>query len=245
MRLKNYRLDLHIHTCLSPCGDNSMVPGTIISHAKMKNLDGIGISDHNSAENVSAVQEAAERERLIVLGGIEITTREEIHILGFFENNEALFGMQAVIYENLPGENNEEFFGEQLTVDSHDRVTGRNRRLLMGATNLSIDVIIQWIHHFKGIAIAAHIDRPSYSIVSQLGFIPEGVKLDALELSPHHSKVMGQYDYSLPLVTFSDAHYPDEIGKAATTFLLETATVKELKNVLYTCDGRRVVLEHL
>ena len=101
--LKEFRIDLHIHTCLSPCGDNSMLPTKIIAQAKRRNLDAIGISDHNAAENVRAVRHAGTREGMPVLGGIEITSNEEIHVLAFFDEDRDLFNMQAVIYEHLQG----------------------------------------------------------------------------------------------------------------------------------------------
>ena len=118
--LKEYKLDLHIHTCLSPCADLPMLPSGIIGHAKLRNLDGIGICDHNSAENVTAVMNAGKREGVTVFGGMEITSSEEVHVLSYFEDENALYEMQNIVYENLPGENDENYFGEQLVADEFD-----------------------------------------------------------------------------------------------------------------------------
>lgn len=236
-------MDLHIHTCLSPCADNEMVPTRIISEAK-KSLDAIGISDHNSAENVEAVKKAGRREGFPVLGGMEITTREEIHILAFFPDDKKLLDMQNIVYHNLAGENDEAYFGEQLVVDACDRVIAKNEKLLIGATRLSLDEILRNIHRFRGLAFASHIDRAAFSIESQLGFIPENIELDALELSPNWKKNRGQLpkyeDCGFPLVTFSDAHFLKSIGSSYTTFVMAEATFGELKKAVKNSDNRGI-----
>lgn len=140
----------------------------------------IAICDHNSAENVQAVIRAAEKVGLAVIGGMEITSREEVHVLGLFQEDLLLNAVQDVIYDNLQGENDPGIFGEQLVMDGQDRVIRRNRRLLIGATNLSLDEVVRIIHEFNGLAIASHVDRPSFSVLSQLGFIPEDLQLDGV-----------------------------------------------------------------
>ena len=101
MPLSEFRADLHIHTCLSACADKTMLPAAIIKQAKLRGLDIIGICDHNSAQNVSAVKKAGERESVGVLGGIEITSREEVHIMGFFEDDNNLEKMQRYSWNNI------------------------------------------------------------------------------------------------------------------------------------------------
>ncbi len=241
--LKEFKVDLHIHTCLSPCGDNSMVPTKIIAQAKRGNLHAIGISDHNATENVLAVREAGLREGVPVLGGIEMTSEEEIHVLAFFDDHRDLAEMQNLIYENLEGENDEEAWGEQIIVDSNDRITGSNKRLLIGATGLSIDRIVDHVHKLGGIAIASHVDKEAFSITSQLGFIPQFIELDALELSPHASNSRISYrDSGFPLLTFSDAHYLDDLGSSFTTLMLAETTVEELKKAITETEGRQIIL---
>ncbi|MFQ5867357.1 MAG: PHP domain-containing protein [bacterium] len=242
--LKEFKVDLHIHTCLSPCGDLKMLPTVIIKQAKKRNLNVIGICDHNSAENVEAVEKAGEREGLQVLGGLEITSREEVHILAFF-NDINLQEIQNLIYENLSGENNQEAFGEQLVVDQYDKIIGYNKKLLIGATSLSVDEIVKLVHRLGGLAIASHIDKETFSIISQLGFIPEGLDLDALELSPNYElrtplRTRNYESYGFPLVTFSDAHYLEDIGRSVTCFVIEEATVDEIGKALLNRDGRMV-----
>jgi predicted metal-dependent phosphoesterase TrpH len=210
----------------------------IVKQAKKVGLDMIGICDHNSAENVSAAVKAGVREGLAVIGGMEITSCEEVHILGLFNTEQDLMHLQDVVYENLSGENYEEAFGPQTVVDEWDRVLGTNRRLLIGATTLTVEQIVEAIHGRAGLAIASHVDRERFSIVGQLGFIPDGLGLDALEVSIP-SSIKQEYDY--PVVTSSDAHFLDDIGKSSTYFMIEDISVEEIGKALRCELGRMVV----
>lgn len=236
--MRKVRADLHLHTCLSPCADNQMQATAIVEQAKKVGLDMIGICDHNSAENVAAVVKAGQRVGLTVIGGMEITSSEEVHILGLFDTQTDLMHMQDMVYENLPGENSEEAFGPQLVVDECGNVTGRNRRLLIGATTLTVEQIVDAIHRWAGLAIASHIDRERFSLIGQLGFIPEGLKLDALEVSAASSTVQ---EYGYPLITSSDAHFLEDIGRSPTCFMIESASLAEIRKALRRELGRRIV----
>lgn len=242
--LKKYKCDLHIHTCLSPCADPGMLPGEVIKAAKAKGLEVIGICDHNSAENARAFQKAGERQSLSVLGGMEVTTSEEVHILGLFDSREGLLKLQDVVYENLPGTNDEEVFGRQIVVDENNRPMALNDRLLIGATLLSLEETVATIHSLGGIAIASHIDREGFGIIGQLGLIPSGLALDGLEVSPKTPLEKARKDYAhlghFGLITSSDAHYLNDIGRCSTSFLIEEASVKEIRKALFKEDGRRV-----
>ena len=241
-----FKGDLHVHTCLSPCGDNNMLPTLIVGEAKKKNLDMIGICDHNSAENVSAVKKAGEREGVVVIGGIEITSQEEVHVLALFANEANLRHVEAIIYEHLPGKNDQDYFGEQLVVDEDDKIVGINDRLLIGATTLLIEQIVDIVHQSDGIAIASHVDREAFSIIGQLGFIPDGLNIDGLEISPRNSleevKTRLPQVNDFPIVSFSDAHYLEEIGRTHTSFFTESVSIDELSKALLNIDGRKVVI---
>jgi predicted metal-dependent phosphoesterase TrpH len=223
-----------------------MLPMAIVKEAKKNNLQMIGICDHNSVENVEAVKKAGKRAGLVVMGGIEITSQEEVHILGLFSKKSALSNIQDMVYEDLSGDNDEDVFGEQLIADEYDRVIGSNKRLLIGATGLSLEKIVGAIHHLGGLAVASHIDRESFSIISQLGFIPDGLTLDALEISSLASKerryAFGQR-YDFPLLTFSDAHSLNDIGKSFSSFLIERASLEETRKALMDDNGRKVSIE--
>ncbi|OHB86307.1 MAG: hypothetical protein A2V98_12940, partial [Planctomycetes bacterium RBG_16_64_12] len=216
-----------------------MLPTAIVKQAKALGLDMIAICDHNSAENVAAVAEAGRRESISVIPGMEITSREEVHVLGLFKTENELMDMQAVVHGSLPGENNEQAFGPQTVVDQWDRVVGVNRKLLIGATGLTLEEVVAAIHDFGGLAIASHIDRPGFGLIGQLGFVPEGLMLDAVEVSPRAA--MRRWK-DFPVVTSSDAHRLEDIGKSFTRFFVEEASMEEIAKALGGEDGRRVSL---
>lgn len=243
--LKPFKADLHIHSCLSPCADLNMSPIKIIHKAMMEKIEIIGICDHNSSENVVAFTKAAETKNIKVLPGMEVTSKEEVHILALFEKAESALKLQEIIYENLSGENDEEAFGTQVVANELDEVEGFNNKLLIGATELSVEDVVDFIHSFNGLAIASHVDREGFSIIGQLGFIPENLKLDALEISPKLSniearKIFNQYE-SFPFIFSSDAHKLEEIGKGVTSFLLKEPTLLEIKKALKSEEGRKVI----
>ncbi len=241
--LRSFQADLHVHTCLSPCADINMSPAAIVKRAQSLGVDILGICDHNSAENVLAAVAAARGHGLHVLPGMELTSAEEVHILALFDKPELAQALQEIVYRHLPGKNDEEIFGMQVLANADDEVLGFNQKLLIGATTLGVDEIVKNIHSLQGLAIAAHIDRESFSLISQLGFVPDNLPLDALEISPAISpeEALRRYAPALPLVQSSDAHQQDEIGRRRTVFLIEEASIAEIKKALQQQEGRRIV----
>ena len=243
--LKKFKADLHIHSCLSPCSDWDMSPKKIVAKSLERQLDLIAICDHNTAENAAATSREGTRQGIAVLPGMEICSREEVHLVTLFKKIEDALKMQELIYTHLPGKNQPEIFGHQVVADEHDQVLGENPRLLIGATQLSLHDIVEKIHHLGGICISAHVDRPSYSLMGQLGFIPEDLHLDAVEVSYRVpldkalSEVPGIKDY--PCVTASDAHFLRDIGKVWTEFILAAPTLEEIRMALAGTEGRRIV----
>ena len=243
--LREWRSDLHIHSALSPCADLEMTPRAIVRQARMKGLDIIGICDHNSVENVLAVKSVGERQGVSVVGGMEITSIEEVHILALLDKDSGLQALQDIVYEHLDGVNDERVFGEQLLLDEDDTILGRTSRLLIGSTTLLLGTILEIVHSLDGLAIASHVDRESFSIISQLGFIPDGLPLDGLELSLLGSREAFKTEFpeaftEFPLVAFSDAHYLDDVGKGSTWFSMEETTLEEMRKALRGEDGRSV-----
>jgi len=232
------RADLHLHTCLSPCGDDQMRATAIVERAVKTGLDMIGICDHNSAENAVAVISAGTRAGMAVIPGMEVTSREEVHVLGLFRTAEDLMDLQYVVYENLPGQNDREAFGPQLVIDDCDRVVGSNNKLLIGATTLTVEQVVAAIHQFGGLAIASHVDRERFGIIGQLGFIPEGLGLDAVEVA---DASLRQWDYAYPVVASSDAHYLEDVGRNSTWFVLEEPSFEEISRALNSQGGRRII----
>ncbi len=246
MKLRRFRADLHIHTCLSPCGELTMSPRTIVGRALALGLDIIAVTDHNSLENAAAAMAAARKTPLAVLPGMELTTVEEVHILALFDSTADFGPFQSTVYRNLPAVPSKRAFAQdQVLVDAADIVTGFSPHCLFGATRYSLQEAVDLVHLHGGLAIASHVDRESFSILSQLGFIPQGLGLDAVEISPRLSVAealarLGPCD-SLPMVRFSDAHQPDEIGRAATDFLVDAPALGEIRKALARENGRKII----
>jgi PHP family Zn ribbon phosphoesterase len=242
--LRYFSADLHIHTCLSPCSDWEMSPKKIVAKSIEKQLDIIAICDHNSAENVQAVMHLGEKMGLCVLPGMEICSKEEVHILGLFNAAEQAQAMQEFVYAHLPGENKAEVFGYQVIIDEEDEIRGEVSRLLIGASRLSLQDIVAKVHKLGGLSIASHVDRPSFGIIGQLGFIPTDLSLDGLEVSYRlplnevRKKIPGIVNF--PCISSSDAHFPEDIGKAKTIFALSAPTFDEIRMALKGKDGRRI-----
>ena len=220
-----------------------MVPTAIIRQVKAVGLDVIAICDHNSVENTLAVAKAGERESVPVIPGVEITSREEVHILGLFGTEQDLLGIQAVIDENLTGENDEDHYGPQVVVDEWDQPIAINTKLLIGATALTLEEVVDAIHRFRGLAIASHIDREGFGIIGQLGFIPPGLPLDAVEVSARASHREWHEEWeAFPVITSSDAHRLSDIGKSSTCFLAREASLDEIRKALARQEGRGIVI---
>ncbi|SHE83128.1 hypothetical protein SAMN02746089_00867 [Caldanaerobius fijiensis DSM 17918] len=175
--------DLHIHTALSPCASDDMTPNNIVNMALLKGLNAIAITDHNSSLNTRAVIEAA-RGRIKVIPGIEVQSKEDVHILCLFKNSDGAESFSEIIYRHLPRINNkEDIFGNQLIMDCNDNVIGSENKLLLNAVDLSIEDICTYARECGGISIPAHVDRQGYGILYQLGFIPDDLGFTYIEVS--------------------------------------------------------------
>jgi predicted metal-dependent phosphoesterase TrpH len=246
MELRRFRTDLHIHSCLSPCGELSMYPRQIVERARAAGLDIIAVSDHNAGDNAAATARAAAGTPLTVLAGMELTSEEEVHLIGLFESADGLRPVQTAVAGKLPpAPANYKFAEDQVIVSATDEVTGFHPGFLMGATALTLHELVELVHRHGGLAVAAHIDRESFSVISQLGFIPAELAFDALEVSPRmtiaEARATLGADTRFPLVSFSDAHRPEEIGRAATDFLLAEPSLAEIGKALAGADGRRIM----
>jgi PHP family Zn ribbon phosphoesterase len=242
---KIIRADLHVHTCLSPCGDLQMSPQKIVAKALYHNIDVIAISDHNTAENIPAVLRAAHGTPLIVLPGMEVCTREEVHVVALFDNVESAFELQKHVYDRLEGENIEKTFGMQVVANENDEVVGFNSKLLIGAADISIEKVINIIHSLSGLAIASHIDRQSYSVISQLGFVPITAIFDGLEISSNLSVAEARRrfpEYSdYTFVQNSDAHFLKDFGSVFSKFIIEETSFAEIVKAFRNEEGRKII----
>lgn len=230
-----YAYDLHMHSCLSPCGDGDMTPHNIAAMAMLNGLEIIALSDHNTAKNVPAIMEAAKEWNLTVVPGIEAESAEEVHLLCLFPTVEAALDMGNILEEHLPPiKNKPEIFGEQLIMDHEDNVTGSIEKLLINATDLPIEKIKAMVEERGGVCVAAHIDRSSNSILSNLGFIPDELNFTTLEVSKRAPAEMSA-DPKYRYLHDSDAHYLTDIADAVWKITLEeksaAAVVKALREV--------------
>lgn len=246
--LREYTMDLHVHTALSPCADDSCTPPEIVFSALRRGMNVIAITDHNSAENTEAVARAAGNEELKVIPGMELTTIEEAHLVCLFRDCAAALSFQDAVYKLLPKEENRpEIFGNQHVMDETGKIIGECPKLLSAAAALSVEKAARMAHEEGGLVFAAHIDRPSFSVISNLGWAPPDAGLDAVEISAATTKSAALASIKgisgFPMVTASDAHHPDLIGTAFTLFLLEEATIEEIALALAGLGGREFLIQ--
>jgi len=221
-----------------------MTPSAIVLQARQKSLDIIAVADHNSAEHVVVTAMIAQQHGLFAIPAMEIASSEEAHVLALFESAESCLDLQRVIYEHLPdipGYAHDET--SQPVVNENDEVLFFNHRPLINATSLTLASLVDLIHRHNGLAIASHVDRETFSIISQLGFIPDDLALDGVELSWRIRSSQQAYDLvhqqKYPVVSFSDAHHVQDIGRRVTVFTMEEPTFDEIVKCLRTEQGRK------
>jgi predicted metal-dependent phosphoesterase TrpH len=242
--VKRFAADLHIHTALSPCASEEMTPSAIVDTAVQRGLAMIAVCDHNSAGNVAAVQQAAGND-IAVLVGMEITTSEEAHVIGLFPDAAAASAASQAVRETLPDVDpgTRRRFGDQVLMDAQGRIVGDETKLLAAASGLSLSESVHLIKRHGGIAVAAHIDRPSFSVLSQLGVFPVDAGFDAVEVSAVTAASARSSEFAsfnLPVVTGSDAHFLSDIGICRTVFEMSRPTFEELVGALKETGGRRI-----
>jgi predicted metal-dependent phosphoesterase TrpH len=246
--MKQFTVDLHIHTNLSPCASDEMTPRAITEAAGRIGLDIIAVCDHNSCRNAGAVMEAAAPRALAVIPGIELETRERIHVVGLFPDLRQALLVSEIVRATLPpaDEDYTTRIGAQVLLAADDTACGTEDRALASPSQFDLRGAVDVIHAHGGLAIAAHVERPSFSVYSQLGDIPRHVPFDALEVSPVNNRPVGLREkfarYGWPLVGSSDSHYLFELGRARSLFMLESPCFDEIALALRGSDGRSVSL---
>lgn len=208
--------DLHIHTALSPCGDDAMTPNNIVNMARLKGLGAVAITDHNSSENVEACMDAAMETGLVVIPGMELQTKEDIHVVCLFNSLEKAYTFQEYVYRHLPNiKNRADIFGEQIIFDKYDNILGVNERMLLSSTEISFDKAFEEVRKLDGLFIPAHVDRDSFSVLCSLGFIPDYLDIKLLEYHSEESikllRDKGMISDKYKYIKSSDAHYLHQI----------------------------------
>lgn len=242
-----YRADIHIHSVLSPCGDLDMSPVRIIHEAQKKGLDIISITDHNASAHAGLMIELGKQAGITVFPGLEVNTQEEVHCLAIFENIEKTVLFQEYIDQNLPDiKNKPEKFGHQVVVNKAEEIIAEKEELLISGVMLGISEVEKRVHELNGVFIPAHVDRKMNSIFSQIGFIPEDLKIDAIEISSNADieeilKLKPELK-KYPVITNSDAHYLENIGQSSTFYFMKDPTFAEWKKALVHPGKKRIKL---
>lgn len=223
--MNKYYYDLHIHSCLSPCGDNDSTPNNIAGMGVLNGLNIMALTDHNTCLNCPAFFAAAKRNGIIPIAGMELTTAEDIHVVCLFEELEnALKFSEYVSTRRIPIKNRIDIFGEQLICDENDEVIGHEDNLLSNATEITIDEAPSVVKEFDGICYPAHIDREANGILAVLGFFPPSPKFDCIEFhdAEKAEKIIENHNLQdKRVIISSDAHYLWDIKEQKEYFLLE------------------------
>ncbi len=223
--MNRYYYDLHIHSCLSPCGDDDNTPNNIAGMASLCGLNIVALTDHNTCKNCPAFFEAAARYGIIPVAGMELTTSEDIHIICLFENlDEAMSFSEEIDKKRILIENRADIFGQQQIMDGEDNVIGYEKHLLSNATTISVEDVPDIVSKYNGVCYPAHIDRQSNGIISVLGTFPKDSQFKCAELHDGTQKDEYAKKYSLEDKTFivsSDAHYLTDMRDKENYFCLD------------------------
>lgn len=223
-----YYYDLHIHSNLSPCGDKDMTPNNIVNMAYIKNLDIISVTDHNSCKNFPAVKKLCNKKNITVIPGLEVNSKEEVHLLCYFKDYKNCSEFSDIIYQSLPKiKNKSKIFGEQLIYNDKDEIIEKENILLTGASKYSINEIINLVKKYKGIVVPSHVNRRANGIIGVLGFIPEKLDFKYIEISDIvNTKSLKNLQKNYKILKNSDAHKLEDISERNN--YLEIESVDEL-----------------
>lgn len=228
--------DLHIHSALSPCGDRDMTPNNIVNMALIKGLDIIAVTDHNTCGNARAVIEAAAG-RLAVVPGLEVETAEEVHVVCYFPDLDRAEAMGRIVRAHLPPvPNRPDIFGNQYYMDAQDNITGEEKILLVSAAALHIGEVFRLAKELGGAAVPAHIDRPSYSVLANLGMIPPDLDVTAVEITARNRESLEKDYGKYRILTNSDAHYLEDIAEPVFQLPLLSKNAEEAVKYLCTLE---------
>ncbi len=227
----NVTYDLHIHSCLSPCGDNESTPANIAGMAAVKGLDVFALTDHNACRNCPAAKAAADAYGVLFIPGMELTTAEEVHVVCLFETvEEALLWDEYVYSRLMKVDNRPDIFGDQLIYDENDEIAGHEDKLLINATDITFDEVWDETARFGGVMFPAHLDKTTTSLISNLGMIPPDAKFRTAEVKDlsrlHALRREHPYLEHCRIVSDSDAHQLVDIREPELTLPLPEKSVR-------------------
>ena len=225
--------DLHLHSCLSPCGDDDMTPANIVGMATLKGLEVIALTDHNSCLNCPAALIHGSNYGVTVIPGMELCTSEEVHVICLFPTLEDALAFDGYVYQHLlPIRNKEDIFGKQQIMNEEDEVTGTVDNLLISATDISFDSVNELTAIYHGIAYPAHLDKSSTSLLSNLGFIPPDSRFKCAEIHDmkrlHELKRANPYLENCNIVSSSDAHYLQDINEPYYQIISQSREIPDI-----------------
>lgn len=223
--------DFHTHSCLSPCGDNDMTPYNLVNMAKLLGLDIIALTDHNTCENSASAVKAGEAIGLTVIPGMELCTSEEVHVVCLFPDVESAMKFSDYVISSMPPvKNRPDIFGEQLIMDAADNVIGRQEKLLTIASAISISDVCKTVEDYGGVCYPAHIDRSSYSVLSNLGMITEDMGFSTVEMTAEADRETLLRNHPIlngvQVFVDSDAHYLENMKDAENIIDIPENTAK-------------------
>lgn len=235
--LTSYSYDLHIHSCLSPCGDNDMTPNNLVNLAALSGCEVIAITDHNSCKNAPAAIKVGQQCGVLVLPGMELCTAEEAHVVCLFDTLDGAMQFDEYVYAHMPHiKNKPEIFGEQLILDENDEVLGIEENLLLVSSFLSVNDLPALTAEFGGVAVPAHLDRDSYSVYSALGALPPEANFQTVELSSACDRAQFLQAHpelsSLRILQDSDSHYLEALTGQPHRFHLPQRTASAVISLL-------------
>jgi PHP family Zn ribbon phosphoesterase len=241
-QLKEFRAELHVHTVLSPCAQVEMIPPLIVQQALEQEIRVIAITDHNATANIGAVQKAAAGSGLVVLPGMEIQTREEVHTLCLFDTLEQAKELQEFVDQHLPPiDNRPDFFGEQFVVDETGDFIRREERLLLNSLDASFHEVWDRVNRLGGLFIPAHVNRKAFGLLENLGLVPTDIPIEALEISRHIQPSAAPQKYpqikGYPLLQGGDAHGLDGF-LGVNQFIIAAPTIAEIRKAIHAQDDR-------
>ena len=232
-----YFFDFHLHSCLSPCGDNEMTPYNIANMAALAGYDIIALSDHNTTRNCPAIVKAAAEADIVAIPGMELTTMEEVHVLCLLPDLEAAAELNRIVYQQLPPIGNDpDIFGHQWVMDEADHVLAEEERLLTSATGIGLYDVAELLRSLGGVALPAHIDRPSFALIANLGFYDPQMGFSAAEISRQCERQQFAAEHpelgGLPYLIDSDAHDLTAIPDAAYQLELSEPTAQAVIDII-------------
>lgn len=232
--------DLHIHSCLSPCGDDDMTPANLVGMAAVKGLDVIALTDHNTCLNCPAAVYHGKNYGVTVIPGMELTTQEEIHVICLFPDLKSALSFSNEVYRRLmPVKNREDIFGRQQIMNEKDEVTGIVENLLINATSIEFDQVFPLTKSFGGIAYPAHVDKSSTSLISNLGFVPPESNFTCAEFHDYKNlhRIRREHPYfeNCNVLCCSDAHYLEDIHEPDYQISVRSESIKD---ILYSLTER-------